>query len=108
MTSPSWHTLLPDLVPRAQTADAVMLNAVAENIDDLQIPGVVVGFKLDEPDRAEEQLNNVAGMMALDNKQYGRIIALLFLSNMLLWLFESTPFFHKPLPDCSRFQLKRD
>ncbi len=33
-----------------------------------------------------DSINIVAGMMALDNKQYGRIIALLILSNMLLWL----------------------
>ena len=32
-------------------------------------------------------INIVAGMMALDNRQYGRIITLLILSNMLLWLF---------------------
>jgi glycosyltransferase involved in cell wall biosynthesis len=30
-------------------------------------------------------INIIAGMMALDNRQYGRLIALLILSNMLLW-----------------------
>ena len=33
-----------------------------------------------------DSVNTVAGMMALDNKQYGRLIAVLILSNMLLWL----------------------
>lgn len=34
-----------------------------------------------------DSINTIAGMMALDNRQYGRLIALLFLSNILLWLF---------------------
>jgi hypothetical protein len=34
-----------------------------------------------------DSINVVAGIMALDNRQYGRIIALLFLSNILTWLF---------------------
>lgn len=33
-----------------------------------------------------DSINTVAGMMALDNRQYGRLIALIILSNMLLWL----------------------
>ena len=33
-----------------------------------------------------DSINIVAGMMALDNRQYGRLIALLILSNMLLWV----------------------
>ncbi|HDH53383.1 MAG TPA: glycosyltransferase, partial [Nitrospirae bacterium] len=33
-----------------------------------------------------DSINIIAGMMAMDNRQYGRIIALLILSNMLLWL----------------------
>lgn len=33
-----------------------------------------------------DSINIIAGMMALDNRQYGRLIALLILSNMLLWL----------------------
>jgi hypothetical protein len=33
-----------------------------------------------------DSVNMVAGMLALDNRQYGRLIALLILSNMLLWL----------------------
>jgi len=32
-----------------------------------------------------DSINIIAGMMALDNRQYGRLIALLILSNMLLW-----------------------
>ena len=32
VTSPPWQSLLPDLVPRAQTAEAVTLNSVAFNI----------------------------------------------------------------------------
>lgn len=31
-------------------------------------------------------INIVAGMMSLDNRQYGRLIALIILSNMLLWV----------------------
>ena len=34
-----------------------------------------------------DSINIVAGMMALDNRQYGRLITLLILSNMLLWIF---------------------
>lgn len=34
-----------------------------------------------------DSINIVAGMMAMDNRQYGRLIALLFLSNILLWFF---------------------
>jgi cellulose synthase/poly-beta-1,6-N-acetylglucosamine synthase-like glycosyltransferase len=33
-----------------------------------------------------DSINMIAGMMALDNKQYGRLIAIIILSNMLLWL----------------------
>lgn len=33
-----------------------------------------------------DSINIVAGMMALDNRQYGRLITLLIISNMLLWL----------------------
>jgi hypothetical protein len=33
-----------------------------------------------------DSINIIAGMMALDNRQYGRLIALLIISNMLLWL----------------------
>ncbi|HDH05770.1 MAG TPA: glycosyltransferase family 2 protein [Nitrospirae bacterium] len=33
-----------------------------------------------------DSINIVAGMMAMDNRQYGRLISLLILSNMLLWL----------------------
>lgn len=34
-----------------------------------------------------DSINIVASMMALDNREYGRIIALLIISNMLLWVF---------------------
>jgi hypothetical protein len=34
-----------------------------------------------------DSINIVAGMMALDGRQYGRLITLLILSNMLLWVF---------------------
>ena len=34
-----------------------------------------------------DSINIVAGMMALDNRQFGRLITLLILSNMLLWFF---------------------
>jgi hypothetical protein len=34
-----------------------------------------------------DSINIIAGMMALDNRQYGRLIALLFLSNVFIWLF---------------------
>lgn len=34
-----------------------------------------------------DTINIIAGMMSLDNRQYGRLIALIFLSNILLWLF---------------------
>ena len=33
-----------------------------------------------------DSINMIAGMMALDDKQYGRLIAVIILSNMLLWL----------------------
>jgi len=33
-----------------------------------------------------DSINIIANMMALDNRQYGRIIALLIISNMLLWV----------------------
>jgi len=33
-----------------------------------------------------DSINIIAGMMALDNRQYGRLIALLIISNMVLWL----------------------
>jgi hypothetical protein len=33
-----------------------------------------------------DSINTVAGMMALDDRQYGRLIALIIISNMLLWL----------------------
>ncbi len=33
-----------------------------------------------------DTINIVAGMMAMDNRQYGRLIALLILSNLLLWV----------------------
>lgn len=32
-----------------------------------------------------DSINIVAGMMALDNRQYGRLISLIILSNMILW-----------------------
>ena len=33
-----------------------------------------------------DSINIIAGMMAMDDRQYGRLIALLVLSNLLLWL----------------------
>lgn len=33
-----------------------------------------------------DSINIVAGMMAMDNRQYGRLIALIILSNLLLWV----------------------
>jgi hypothetical protein len=33
-----------------------------------------------------DSINIIAGMMALDNRQYGRLISLLILSNMFLWI----------------------
>lgn len=33
-----------------------------------------------------DSINMIAGMMALDNRQYGRLIALLLISNIILWL----------------------
>lgn len=33
-----------------------------------------------------DSINTVAGMMALDNRQYGRLITLLILSNLLIWI----------------------
>jgi cellulose synthase/poly-beta-1,6-N-acetylglucosamine synthase-like glycosyltransferase len=33
-----------------------------------------------------DSINIVAGMMAMDDRQYGRLIALIIISNMLLWL----------------------
>jgi MFS family permease len=46
LTSPPWQSLLPDLVPRAQTGDAVVLNAVAFNLARVLGPalgGIVIG-----------------------------------------------------------------
>ena len=33
-----------------------------------------------------DSINIVAGMMAMDDRQYGRLISLLILSNMILWI----------------------
>ena len=46
MSSPSWQSLVPDLVPRAQTAEAVTLNSLAFNIARMVGPalgGLVLG-----------------------------------------------------------------
>lgn len=48
----------------------------------LSILGIVLVTVSIYPD----SINIIAGMMALDNRQYGRLIALIIISNMFLWL----------------------
>lgn len=47
---------------------------------------VILGIGLIMVSIYPDSVNIVAGMMALDNREYGRLIALIIISNMLLWL----------------------